>query len=79
MVERIFIDFFELFWRKALPQIFISIKTFTFIFKSRAHRKIRINLFTARILKKGLIYVFVFGAFKKGNTLKIKLKDVDII
>lgn len=30
-------------------------------------------------LKKGLIYVFVFGAFKKGNTLKIKLKDVDII
>lgn len=39
MVERVFLDFFELFWRKILPQIlvFIPIKIFTFIFlKSQA-------------------------------------------
>lgn len=41
MVERVFLGFFELFWRKTLPQIFIfiPIKVFTFIFKSQAAHK----------------------------------------
>lgn len=69
MVERVFLDFFELFWRKILPQIFIFIliTIFTFIYKKSqaAHKENPNQEFIYCWNLKGLIYMFGFEALEK--------------